>query len=347
MSRRSERRASAFLLYQRDLLGQEFAQLYGAYERDNGEPVTAFTRGQAEGAWERRDELDAVIDGAAEGWTAERMAVLERNVLRLAVWELQRKEVPAAVAIDEAVGLAKRYASPEAAVLVNGILGRIARSEGWDDERRRTGGDAGRGRAAAPDARGRRPRRRASHRGPGARHPAGAGRSGRDRAAGRAARPPGAGSLIEEYLRELSVSDLPGLDEAARYSLLAGGKRVRPRLCLATARSAGADPARALPAAAAVEMVHAFSLVHDDLPALDDDDERRGQPSSHVRYGEAVAVLVGDALLSGAYRLIAERLDAPAEVRLGVIEELTRGVAGMIDGQYLDVTPSARPARTS
>jgi len=130
MSRRSERRASAFLLYQRDLLGQEFAQLYGAYERDNGEPVTAFTRGQAEGAWERRDELDAVIDGAAEGWTAERMAVLERNVLRLAVWELQRKEVPAAVAIDEAVGLAKRYASPEAAVLVNGILGRIARSEG-------------------------------------------------------------------------------------------------------------------------------------------------------------------------------------------------------------------------
>ena len=130
MSRRSERRASAFLLYQRDLLGHEFDQLYGAYERDTGEPVTAFTRAQTEGAWERRDELDAVIDEAAEGWTAERMAVLERNMLRLAVWELQRKEVPAAVAIDEAVGLAKRYASPEAAVLVNGILGRIARSEG-------------------------------------------------------------------------------------------------------------------------------------------------------------------------------------------------------------------------
>ena len=90
-------------------------------------------------------------------------------------------------------------------------------------------------------------------------------------------------------------------------------------------------------------MVHAFSLVHDDLPALDDDDERRGQPASHVRYGEAVAVLVGDALLSGAYRLIAERLDAPAEVRLGVIEELARGVAGMIDGQYLDVTAVGMP----
>ena len=85
-------------------------------------------------------------------------------------------------------------------------------------------------------------------------------------------------------------------------------------------------------------MVHAFSLVHDDLPALDDDLERRGRPTSHVRYGEAVAVLVGDALLSGAYRLVAERLDAPAEVRLGVIGELARGVSGMIDGQYIDVT---------
>ena len=90
-------------------------------------------------------------------------------------------------------------------------------------------------------------------------------------------------------------------------------------------------------------MVHAFSLVHDDLPALDDDDERRGQPASHVRYGEAVAVLVGDALLSSAYRLVAERLDAPADVRLGVIEELARGVAGMIDGQYLDVTAVGMP----
>ena len=104
-----------------------------------------------------------------------------------------------------------------------------------------------------------------------------------------------------------------------RYSLLSGGKRVRPRLCLAAARAAGGEPRDALPAAAALEMVHAFSLVHDDLPALDDDDERRGQPTSHVRFGEAVAVLVGDALLNGALRLVAERLDAPAEVRLAVI----------------------------
>jgi geranylgeranyl diphosphate synthase type II len=118
---------------------------------------------------------------------------------------------------------------------------------------------------------------------------------------------------------------------------------VRPRLCLAAAAGAGADPRLALPAAAAVEMIHAFSLVHDDLPALDDDSERRGQPTSHVRYGEAVAVLVGDALLSAAYRHIAEYLDVPADVRLAVIAELAAGVEGMIDGQYLDVTASTPP----
>jgi geranylgeranyl pyrophosphate synthase len=118
---------------------------------------------------------------------------------------------------------------------------------------------------------------------------------------------------------------------------------VRPRLCLAAAEAAGADPRDALPAAAALEMVHAFSLVHDDLPALDDDDERRSQPTSHVRYGEAVAVLVGDALLNGALRLVAERLETPAGVRLAVATELTRGVAGMIDGQYLDVTATGVP----
>jgi geranylgeranyl diphosphate synthase type II len=123
-----------------------------------------------------------------------------------------------------------------------------------------------------------------------------------------------------------------------RYSLLSGGKRVRPRLCLAAARCAGGEPAHALPVAAAVEMVHAFSLVHDDLPALDDDDTRRGQPTSHVRYGEAVAVLVGDALLGQAFAVCAERLDTAPEVRLAVVAELARGVAGMIAGQYLDVT---------
>ena len=130
MSRRSDRRAAAFLLYQRDLMDDDFPALYQAYERDNGEPVNDFTRARAEGAWAARERLDRSIDDAAEGWTSERMAVLERNILRLAVWEIGERDVPAPVAIDEAVALAKRYASPEAAALVNGILGRIARTEG-------------------------------------------------------------------------------------------------------------------------------------------------------------------------------------------------------------------------
>ncbi|HWH67478.1 MAG TPA: transcription antitermination factor NusB [Gaiellales bacterium] len=130
MSRRGERKAAAFLLYQRDLMDEPFEALYEPYQRDTGEPVSEFTRVRAEGVWASRQRLDHAIDGAAQGWTSERMAVLERNILRLAVWEMSEGDVPAAVAIDEAVTLAKRYASPEAAVLVNGILGRIARTEG-------------------------------------------------------------------------------------------------------------------------------------------------------------------------------------------------------------------------
>ena len=127
----SGRRGRAFLLYQRDLMDGPFDDLYVAYERDNGEPVDATSRGarpRARGA--TASGSTASIDAAAESWTSERMAVLERNILRLAVWELREGEVPAAVAIDEAVALAKRYASPEAGSLVNGILGRIARERG-------------------------------------------------------------------------------------------------------------------------------------------------------------------------------------------------------------------------
>ena len=130
MSRRGDRRAAAFLLYQRDLTGSEFEQLYDAYERDQGEPVGEFARRRAEATWANRSELDEEIDAAAEGWSADRMAVLERNILRLGIGELLAGDVPAAVAIDEAVSLAKRYASPEAATLVNGILGRVARTHG-------------------------------------------------------------------------------------------------------------------------------------------------------------------------------------------------------------------------
>jgi len=137
---------------------------------------------------------------------------------------------------------------------------------------------------------------------------------------------------FEEHLRTLELSpEVGALDEAVRYALDGGGKRVRPVLCLATAEAAGGDPEDALDAAAAVELVHSFSLVHDDLPALDDDDERRGRPSVHVRFGEAQAILAGDALLTAAFAL-ALRYD-----RADVGRELTAATAGMIGGQFLDV----------
>src|SRR5688500_20003959 len=85
-----------------------------------------------------------------------------------------------------------------------------------------------------------------------------------------------------------------GLEEAMRYSLLAGGKRIRPVLALATARAVGLEPASVLPLAAAIELIHTYSLIHDDLPAMDDDDLRRGRPTCHVRFGEDVAILAGD-----------------------------------------------------
>jgi geranylgeranyl diphosphate synthase type II len=139
-------------------------------------------------------------------------------------------------------------------------------------------------------------------------------------------------ALVEEYLKTLELSsELGALTDSMRYSLEGGGKRVRPVLCLATAEAIGCEPERALPAAAALELVHSFSLVHDDLPALDNDDERRGRPSTHVRWGEAVAILAGDALLGEAVRL-ALTYPTPAVAR-----ELIAATQGMIGGQYLDI----------
>src|SRR3954468_10983913 len=109
-------------------------------------------------------------------------------------------------------------------------------------------------------------------------------------------------ALVEGYLGELAFGrDLGSLEEPMRHAL--GGKRVRPVLCLATGDAPGATVENLLPAAAAVELVHSFSLVHDDLPALDDDDERRGEPSVWARHGEATAILAGDALLVEGMRL--------------------------------------------
>ncbi len=138
---------------------------------------------------------------------------------------------------------------------------------------------------------------------------------------------------VEEYLAALPLApDLGPLVEAMRYGLESGGKRIRPVLCLAVAEAAGGSIEDALPAAAAVELVHTFSLVHDDLPALDDDDTRRGRPSSHVAFGEAVAILEGDALLAEAIRL-ALTYDDPGPAR-----ELVDATLGMIGGQYRDIT---------
>jgi geranylgeranyl diphosphate synthase, type II len=140
-------------------------------------------------------------------------------------------------------------------------------------------------------------------------------------------------ALVDDELARLPFADELGrLDEALRYSLLAGGKRVRPVLCLATGEALGEEPETLLPAACALELVHTFSLVHDDLPALDDDDLRRGQPSAHVKFGEAVAVLAGDALLTEAFRLSLSY--ASSEVGRVVAD----ATLGMIGGQYIDVT---------
>ena len=104
-------------------------------------------------------------------------------------------------------------------------------------------------------------------------------------------------------LRFSAAASTAGLEDAMRYSLLAGGKRIRPVLALATARGLGAEPSGYLPAAAAIELIHTYSLIHDDLPAMDDDDLRRGRPTSHVKFGEDVAILAGDGLFAEAVRL--------------------------------------------
>jgi geranylgeranyl diphosphate synthase type II len=147
---------------------------------------------------------------------------------------------------------------------------------------------------------------------------------------------------VEDYLTDLRFAREPataGLEEAMRYSLLAGGKRIRPVLALATAAAIGRDPRELLPLAAALELIHTYSLIHDDLPAMDDDDLRRGRPTCHRRFGEDVAILAGDGLYAEAFRLVLrEQRDVPARV-LAAVAELAdaTGVNGMVGGQYIDV----------
>ncbi|PKN06614.1 MAG: polyprenyl synthetase [Deltaproteobacteria bacterium HGW-Deltaproteobacteria-5] len=135
------------------------------------------------------------------------------------------------------------------------------------------------------------------------------------------------------------------LHNAMHYSVFAGGKRIRPILCLAALEACGGDMAPAMPVACALELIHTYSLIHDDLPAMDNDDFRRGKPTSHKVFGEALAILAGDALLTEAFVLLsrAEKVRLAAEKRLAVIQEIASaaGAAGMVGGQALDIRTGA------
>ncbi|HZE05641.1 MAG TPA: farnesyl diphosphate synthase [Solirubrobacteraceae bacterium] len=151
---------------------------------------------------------------------------------------------------------------------------------------------------------------------------------------------------MERYLEAIRFSTefaTAGLEEAMRYSLLAGGKRIRPVLALATASALGHDRAEVMPLAGALELIHTYSLIHDDLPAMDDDDLRRGRLTCHKVFGEDVAILAGDGLYAEAFRLLlTEQRGEPANI-LAAARELAAatGVQGMVGGQYIDVAGTA------
>ena len=164
--------------------------------------------------------------------------------------------------------------------------------------------------------------------------------------AGTAGYPEHLRAAVEDYLTDLRFAREPaagGLEEAMRYSLLAGGKRIRPVLALATADAVGRDPVGVLPLAGALELIHTYSLIHDDLPAMDDDDLRRGRLTCHKAFGEDVAILAGDGLYAEAFRLLlTDQEGEPAHI-LAAARELAAatGVRGMVGGQYIDVAGTA------
>jgi geranylgeranyl diphosphate synthase type II len=152
--------------------------------------------------------------------------------------------------------------------------------------------------------------------------------------------------LVERVLAARFPPARTRLRQAVRYSLLAGGKRIRPILALAAGEACGAPARRVLPFACALEMIHTYSLVHDDLPAMDDDDLRRGRPSSHKVWGEGLAILVGDALLTEAFRVMAGARGLPPTRVLAAVAEVASaaGEAGMVGGQALDLAAEGRGA---
>ena len=157
-------------------------------------------------------------------------------------------------------------------------------------------------------------------------------------------------ALVDEALDRFLPKEIKlphSVHKAMRYSVFAGGKRVRPILMLAACDAVGGDVGRAMPAACAMEMIHTYSLIHDDLPAMDDDDFRRGSPTNHKVFGEAIAILAGDALLTEAFKLtsdirLAEGCDPSA--LLAVIHEIatSAGSAGMVGGQVIDMESEGR-----
>jgi geranylgeranyl diphosphate synthase type II len=158
-------------------------------------------------------------------------------------------------------------------------------------------------------------------------------------------------SRVDVALRELFHSSIDGapaaLVRAMEYSLLASGKRVRPLLVMLGCEASGGSEVQALPAACAVEMVHTYSLIHDDLPAMDDDDLRRGLPTCHKQFGEALAILAGDALLTLAFQILTQRYP-PATAAVSCLELAAAvGAAGMVGGQVLDLAAEERLGRES
>ncbi len=152
-------------------------------------------------------------------------------------------------------------------------------------------------------------------------------------------------ALIQEALARIFRDEAryADLQEAMEYSLLVGGKRIRPVLVLETCRMCGGDPQLALPFACGVEMIHTYSLIHDDLPAMDDDELRRGRPTNHMVYGEAAAILAGDGLLTAAFgQLAAAGLPAERIVQAVACLSAQAGSAGMVGGQALDMAGEGR-----
>lgn len=153
-------------------------------------------------------------------------------------------------------------------------------------------------------------------------------------------------AAIEDYLNSLFAEKPHWADlyEAMRYSVLSGGKRLRPVMTLEFARLCGLDWHKAVPVGCALELVHTYSLIHDDLPCMDDDDLRRGKPTNHKVYGETLSILAGDALQPEAFRLIAQATGLPAESRIAAVEVLANaaGADGMVAGQVLDTLCDVR-----